>query len=89
MSVAIRLQRRGRVNKPFYHIVVADSRSARNGKFIEKLGYYDPNLTPSTIVMDAERTQYWYGKGAELSQTVKNLTKIQKLALKRDLTHKQ
>lgn len=88
MSVAIRLQRRGRVNSPFYHIVVADSRCARNGKFIEKLGYYDPGANPSTIVMDADRTQYWYGKGAELSQTVKNLTKIQKLDLKRDQTHK-
>lgn len=83
MAVHIRLQRKGSLNRPFYHVVAADHRSRRDGTFIEKLGYYDPNPEQSTIHMDADRVQFWFEKGAQLSDAVKQLAKVQKLSLKR------
>lgn len=67
MSVKIRLARAGRRNLPFYHIVVADSRSPRDGKFIEKVGYYDPILNDENkrrLNFNLERIEYWLGVGA-------------------------
>lgn len=83
MAVHIRLQRRGSTHRPFYHLVAADSRCARNGKFLEKLGYYDPKTEPSTIELDAERVQHWYAQGAQPSATATKLLKIKKVELTR------
>ncbi len=85
MAVHIRLARHGTHNKPFYHVVATDHRNARNaGKFLEKLGYYDPKISPSIIELKADRLQEWYGKGAILSNTVSKLVKLKKLDLKRN-----
>ncbi|MBF0440701.1 MAG: 30S ribosomal protein S16 [Oligoflexales bacterium] len=89
MSVKIRLQRKGKIHSPFYHIVATDSRCARNGKFIEKIGYYDPREDPSVIEVKSDRVQYWYGKGAQLSDCVKNLLKIKNLKVTRENTAKK
>lgn len=83
MAVHIRLQRRGSTHKPFYHVVVADSRSCRDGKFIEKLGYYDPKAEPSIVEIKADRLAHWYQRGAQLSETCHKLAKIKKIALSR------
>ncbi|MBI2602803.1 MAG: 30S ribosomal protein S16 [Deltaproteobacteria bacterium] len=88
MAVHIRLQRRGTRNRSFFHLVVSDHKSARDGQFIEKLGYYDPNIEPSAIQIDEERTKYWFSKGAQLSQTAKKLVKIKGLTLTREQTTK-
>ena len=82
--VTIRLARHGKKSKPFYHIVATDSRSARNGRFLEKLGHYDPNHKPSQYVMKADRIQHWYGLGAQLSTQVAKLVKIEKMELTRN-----
>ena len=83
MSVNVRLQRRGGTHNPFYHIVVADKRSPRDGKFIEKLGYYDPKKEPSVMVIKEDRAKYWYSKGAQLSTAVAAIFKKQNLQLSR------
>ncbi len=71
--VKIRLQRQGKKKAPFYHIVVADSRSPRDGKIIEKLGSYDPMTDPATIVLDNEKVEKWIKNGAKPTDTVKDL----------------
>ena len=71
--VKIRLQRVGAKKAPFYHIVVADSRVARDGKIIEQIGTYDPMTTPSTIVLDKEKAEKWIKNGAKPTDTVKAL----------------
>ena len=71
--VKIRLQREGKKKAPFYHIVVADSRSPRDGKIIEKIGSYDPMTEPSTIVLDSEKVEQWIKNGAKPTETVKKL----------------
>ena len=71
--VKIRLQRQGKKKAPFYHIVVADSRSLRDGKIIEKLGTYDPMTDPATIVLDNEKVEKWIKNGAKPTDTVKDL----------------
>ncbi len=71
--VKIRLQRGGRTHKPVYTIVAANSRAARNGKFLEKLGQYDPNSKEILKDVQVEAVQAWIGKGAQLSDTVKSL----------------
>lgn len=71
--VKIRLQRQGKKKAPFYHIVVADSRSPRDGKIIEKLGTYDPMTDPATIVLDNEKVEKWIKNGAKPTDTVKDL----------------
>ncbi len=76
MSVKIRLTRIGSKKQPFYRIVVADSRSPRDGKFIEKIGTYDPKTDPSTIVLDIDKVNEWIKKGAIPSNTVEKLIKI-------------
>ena len=69
----IRLQRVGAKKAPFYHIVVADSRVARDGKIIEQIGTYDPMTNPSTIVLDKEKADKWIKNGAKPTDTVKAL----------------
>ncbi len=71
--VKIRLQRQGAKKAPFYHIVVADSRSPRDGKIIEKIGSYDPMTEPSTIIIDKEKFEQWVKNGAKPTDSVKNL----------------
>ena len=83
MALTLRLQRHGSTHRPFYHLVAADSRSPRDGRFIEKLGYYDPNQEPSVIEMKEDRVQYWYGNGAVLTDTVKKLVKAKNVRLRR------
>ena len=71
--VKIRLQREGKKNAPFYHIVVADSRRARDGRIIEKIGTYDPMTDPSTVVLDKALVEKWIKNGAKPTDTVKRL----------------
>ena len=71
--VKIRLQRAGKKKSPFYHIVVADSKSPRDGKIIELLGTYDPMTEPSTIKLDMEKVEKWLKNGAKPTDTVKTL----------------
>ena len=71
--VSIRLARHGAKKKPFYRIVAADNRAPRDGRFIEKLGYYDPMTEPPALKVDLERVDYWIGVGAQPSDTVGQL----------------
>ena len=71
--VKIRLQRQGAKKAPFYHIVVADSRSPRDGRIIEKIGSYNPMTAPTTIVLDKEKVAEWIKNGAKPTDTVKAL----------------
>ncbi|MEM1485526.1 30S ribosomal protein S16 [Oscillospiraceae bacterium PP1C4] len=77
MAVKIRLRRMGAKKAPFYRIVVADSRYPRDGRFIEEVGYYDPTKEPSVIKIDAEKAKKWLSSGAQPTDTVKALLKIQ------------
>ena len=78
MAVSIRLRREGSKNRPYYRVVVADSRSPRDGKFIEILGTYDPKLSGQNSSFSVERAEYWISKGAQPSDTVRSLIKKQK-----------
>ena len=71
--VKIRLKREGKKKAPFYHIVVADSRRARDGRIIEKIGTYDPMTDPSTVVLDKALVEKWIKNGAKPTDTVKRL----------------
>ncbi len=71
--VKIRLQREGKKKAPFYHIVVADSKSPRDGKIIEQIGTYNPMTSPATIVLDKAKAEEWIKKGAQPTDTVKAL----------------
>ncbi|MDZ4823067.1 MAG: 30S ribosomal protein S16 [Flavobacteriales bacterium] len=71
MAVKIRLQRHGKKSKPFFHIVAADSRSPRDGKYIERLGSYNPNTNPATIVLDNEKAIQWLRNGAQPTDTAR------------------
>ena len=75
MSTKIRLKRMGAKKRPFYRVVVADSRYPRDGRFIEEIGYYDPCHDPAIINIDAEKVKSWVDSGATLSDTVKSLLK--------------
>ena len=77
MSLRIRLARAGTKKRPFYHIVIADSRSPRDGRFIETIGHYNPQTEPSTIMIDEERFQHWVSRGAQPTNTVKQLVRAQ------------
>ena len=76
MAVKMRLKRMGQKKAPFYRIVVADSRSPRDGKFIEEIGTYDPNLNPSVIKFNEEVAKKWLSNGAQPTETVAKLLKI-------------
>ncbi|MBR6916661.1 MAG: 30S ribosomal protein S16 [Clostridia bacterium] len=69
--VKIRLRRMGAKKAPFYRIVVADSRSPRDGRFIEEVGYYDPMKNPADVKLDAEKIEKWLNNGAQPTETVK------------------
>lgn len=71
--VRIRLQRMGRRNRPFFRIVVADARAPRDGAFIEIIGHYDPLPDPATIVVNKERALFWLSRGAQPTDTVRDL----------------
>jgi small subunit ribosomal protein S16 len=73
MSVKIRLQRHGSKKRPFYFIVVADARSPRDGKFIQKLGTYNPTTVPSTVLIDRQKALDWLHKGAQPTDTVRRI----------------
>ena len=75
MAVKFRLSRHGSKKKPFYRIVVADSSSPRDGRFIERIGFYDPLKEPVQISLDREKVKDWYKKGAKPTRTVENLFK--------------
>ena len=77
MAVKIRLRRMGAKKAPFYRIGVADSRYPRDGRFIEEVGYYDPTKEPSVIKIDEEKAKTWLANGAQPTDTVKALLKIQ------------
>jgi len=82
VATKIRLKRMGAKKRPFYRVVVADSRSPRDGRFIEELGYYDPNTDPATVKIDEEKTLKWLATGAQASETVKSLLKKQGIMAK-------
>lgn len=73
MATKIRLQRHGRKNYAFYPIVIADSRAPRDGRFIERIGSYNPNTNPATITLNFERALYWVNTGAQPTNTVRNI----------------
>jgi len=75
MAVKIRLKRMGAKKKPFYRVVVADSRFPRDGRFIEEIGTYNPLTNPSEINIDTEKAQKWLKNGAQPTDTVKSLLK--------------
>ena len=75
MAVSIRLRREGARNRPYYKVVVADSRSPRDGKFIEIIGTYDPKIPGHNSSLNVERVEYWINKGAQPSDTVRSLIK--------------
>ncbi|MBO4212980.1 MAG: 30S ribosomal protein S16 [Clostridia bacterium] len=75
MSVKIRLRRMGTKKTPFYRVVVADSRSPRDGKFIEEIGYYNPLTNPAEVKIDGEKAKTWIANGAQPTETVRALLK--------------
>ena len=79
MSVKLRLTRVGSKKNPVYRVVAADTRSPRDGKFLEIVGRYNPRTDPSTIDFDEEKVRAWLGKGAQPSQTVARLLKIKNI----------
>jgi small subunit ribosomal protein S16 len=80
MAVRMRLTRVGSKKNPIYRVVVADSRSPRDGRFIEIVGQYNPQTDPSTIELDEDKVRDWLGKGAQPSGTVARLLKIKNLS---------
>lgn len=76
MAVKIRLRRVGQKKNPFYRIIVADSRSPRNGRFIEEIGTYDPNTDPSTFNVDEELAKKWLANGAQPTEVVGKIFKL-------------
>ena len=75
MAVKIRLKRLGEKKSPFYRVIVADSRSPRNGRFIDQIGTYDPNYEPAKINIDAEAAKKWLANGAQPTEVVSKLFK--------------
>jgi small subunit ribosomal protein S16 len=73
MAVTMRLRRMGRKNRPFYRLVVTDSRNATDGRFVETLGHYDPLQDPAEVVIDEAKVRKWLGEGAGMSDTVRSL----------------
>ena len=85
MATKIRLQRHGRKGYAFYHVVVADSRAPRDGKFIERLGSYNPNTNPATIDLNFERALYWVQTGAQPTDTARNILSDEGVMMKKHL----
>ncbi|WP_437920693.1 30S ribosomal protein S16 [Sphingobacterium sp. LRF_L2] len=85
MATKIRLQRHGKKGKPFYHVVVADSRAPRDGKFIDRIGSYNPNTNPATIVLDFEKALDWVNKGAQPTDTARTILSAKGVLYKKHL----
>lgn len=85
MPTKIRLQRHGRKGYAYYHIVIADSRAPRDGKFIERIGSYNPNTNPATIDLKFERALYWMQTGAQPTDTTRNILSAEGVLLKKHL----
>ncbi|MFA3782948.1 30S ribosomal protein S16 [Melioribacteraceae bacterium 4301-Me] len=85
MAVKLRLRRMGKKKQPIYKVVAADSRSPRDGKFIEAIGLYNPRTNPAFVNIKEERALYWLSVGAQPTQTVKNLLSSEGILLKLDL----
>ena len=85
MATRIRLQRKGRKNYAFYSIVIADQRAPRDGKFIEKIGTFNPNTNPATIDLNFERALYWVETGAQPTDTVRNILSTEGVMLMKHL----
>lgn len=85
MATKIRLQRHGKKGRPFYHIVAADSRSKRDGRFIEKLGTYNPNTAPATIDLNHDRALYWVQVGAVPTDTARAILSYTGVMMKKHL----
>ena len=87
MATKIRLQRHGKKRKPFYHIVIADSRAKRDGKFIEKIGTYNPNTNPATIELNIESALKWVQTGAEMTDTARAILSYKGVLYKNHLVN--
>ncbi len=85
MAVKMRLQRKGRRKKPFYHIVVADSRAPRDGKYIERIGTYNPMTKPATIHLDRDKAFEWLMKGAQPTDTVRAILRFKGVLYRKHL----
>ncbi len=85
MAVKIRLQRHGKKDYAFFHIVVADSRAPRDGRFIEQIGSYNPNTNPATIVINSERAIAWLNVGAQPTLTARRILSYEGVLLRRHL----
>lgn len=88
MAVKLRLRRMGKKKQPIYKVVAADSRSPRDGKFIEAIGLYNPKTEPATVEIKEDRALYWLKVGAQPTDTVKNLFTHQGIMLKKELAKK-
>ena len=85
MPVKIRLSRQGKKGYPFYHIVAADSRAPRDGKYIERLGSYNPNTHPATVELDFDKALYWLNNGAQPTETCRNILSHEGVLMKKHL----
>lgn len=85
MATKIRLQRHGKKGRPFYHVVVADARAPRDGKFIDRIGSYNPNTNPATIVLDFEKALDWMNKGAQPTDTARAILSYKGVLYKKHL----
>ncbi|MGB0428466.1 MAG: 30S ribosomal protein S16 [Flavobacteriales bacterium] len=85
MATRIRLQRHGRKARPFYHVVIADARAKRDGRFIEKIGTYDPNHNPAMVEINNDRALHWLMVGAQPSDTVRAMLSYRGVMLKKHL----
>ncbi|MBK6545903.1 MAG: 30S ribosomal protein S16 [Saprospiraceae bacterium] len=86
MAVKIRLQRKGRKKAPFYHIVIADSRSPRDGRFIEKIGIYNPITKPATVEIDRDKAFEWLMKGAQPTDTLNAILRYKGVLYRKHLS---
>ncbi|HEY5124996.1 MAG TPA: 30S ribosomal protein S16, partial [Ignavibacteria bacterium] len=86
--VKLRLRRMGKKRKPIYKIVAADSRSPRDGRFIESVGFYNPNIDPMEVKLDEQKVNRWLNNGAQPTETVKSLLKREGIIFKRHLSKK-
>lgn len=87
MPVKLRLTRKGSKHNPHYRVVAADSRSPRDGRFIEILGHYDPNRFPASVTLDTERISHWLDKGAIPTPAVKKLMKVKGILSQNPVTN--
>lgn len=87
MAVRIRLRRTGGKKQPSYRVVVADSRSPRDGRFIENIGHYNPRTDPATVEIDEERARYWLSQGAQPSDAVARLLEKKGVISEREWRH--